>query len=242
MLIKESANTDGLYVAYREDDLSFQDSIVGIHCPDTESEKEQLRNLGAYLGDHWLAKLLWLYSGKAIGVREGVINMQDILALPYTVGPFAFSEVEKVLLEDIANYQIDFRKNGAKSKVLHPIADSTDKMLEDYAKWYRDVLNSVYKDFKSSNAVVGKDFIGMAFYLGDQPNTAMPKNPEEFEQKLVQILSYRQSHQLYIRRMLITYQENVIFVFKPNQKRYWTRSIAITDADGTFADLVAQGY
>jgi hypothetical protein len=29
---------------------------------------------------------------------------------------------------------------------------------------------------------------------------------------------------------------------KPNQKRYWLRSIALRDADETLVDLLGQGY
>ena len=38
------------------------------------------------------------------------------------------------------------------------------------------------------------------------------------------------------------YDENVIYLIKPKQLRYWLRSVAIRDADETFAFLVNQEY
>ncbi len=240
LLIKENSSGLSIPVTYQEKYQTFKHQILGIHSP--WQDREELRALGEFIGSEVLIPLTWLWSGRVISNREGVPLMKDILALPYPNGPITFFEMEKVLLADIANYQIDFRKNGAKSHVLDPITDPNDQMLRDYAEWYRDVMNSVYKNFKETAPVVGNQFIGIAFYLGDQPNTSIPENSAEFEEKLKSILHYQHSNQLYVRRMLITYQENVVFIFKPNQKRYWTRSIAIIDADGTFADLVAQGY
>ena len=126
--------------------------------------------------------------------------------------------------------------------MLEPIADPNDQMLQDYQEWYLKVLNSVYKDFKPTTPIFGNGYIGFAFYLGDEPRTTMPKNSNEFEQKVMRILHYQHSHQLYVRHILTVFEENVVFIFKPNQKRYWTRSIAIMDADETFAELFDQGY
>ncbi len=240
ILVKENANTDGLIVAMRDDYLTFRHQIFGIHAP--ELEKDELATLGSFLGSKHLVSFLWLLSGRVITIREGSPLMKDMLAIPYTENKLRLFPIEEVLLEDIAKFQIDFRKNGPNSKVLHPITDPNDQMLIDYQEWFLSVLNSVYKDFKAATPITGKGFIGMTFYLGDEPRTTIPKSTIEFEQKVMGILNYQYSHQLYVRRILIVYQENCIFIFKPNQKRYWTRSIGIMDADETFGDLVEQGY
>ncbi len=238
LLIKKNAGGDHIPVLLSNEYLTFRDQITGIHAP--ENDIEHLRRLQKAFFDPFVIPLMWILGGKVIGNREGVPVQEDLFALPFPMPEFY--EMERVLLEDIATYQIDFRKNGAKSKVLNPITNANDPMLQGYTEWYRDVMNSVYKDFKTTEPVLGDSYIGMAFYLGDEPRSSIPKNTTEFEQKVMGILHYQHSHQLYVRRMMIVYDENCIFIYKPNQRRYWTRSIAIADADGTFADLVAQGY
>ena len=37
-------------------------------------------------------------------------------------------------------------------------------------------------------------------------------------------------------------KENIIYLIKPKQLRFWLKSIAIRDADETFVDLRNQGY
>ncbi|MBK9451771.1 MAG: SAM-dependent DNA methyltransferase [Bacteroidetes bacterium] len=238
LLMKEGTDDGGMFVGLTHEYLTFKDKIVGIHCP--WKELDELYSIEKYLRSPFQVPLLWLFSGQVIGNREGVPVLEDILALPYP--PIKFYAIEEILLEDITKFQIDFRKNGTKSKVLEPIADPNDQMLQDYQEWYLKVLNSVYKDFKPTTPIFGNGYIGFAFYLGDEPRTTMPKNSNEFEQKVMRILHYQHSHQLYVRRILTVFEENVVFIFKPNQKRYWTRSIAIMDADETFAELFDQGY
>ncbi len=63
-----------------------------------------------------------------------------------------------------------------------------------------------------------------------------------------------QAEAIYYRRVSRIYQtllvkegrkkRNVptVFLIKPNQERYWTRSVALRDADNVLADLVKQGF
>ncbi len=64
----------------------------------------------------------------------------------------------------------------------------------------------------------------------------------ELESNLQELIRNNVGANLRIVRLLRVYEDNVIYLIKPDQTRYWLRSVAIRDADETFADLVAQGY
>ncbi|UWM78165.1 hypothetical protein N1937_25675 (plasmid) [Rhizobium sp. WSM4643] len=43
-------------------------------------------------------------------------------------------------------------------------------------------------------------------------------------------------------RIARIYDDNLLFLIKPDRLRFWMRSIALRDADEVLADLRAQGY
>ena len=105
-----------------------------------------------------------------------------------------------------------------------------------------NVLGSVYENLFALTPVVSDQFICCPFAWGDNSSIEVPTSIDLIEAKISNMLNYQHSHQLWVRRMLRVYERNVIFIYKPNQIRYWTRSIAINDADATFADFADQGF
>jgi hypothetical protein len=84
-------------------------------------------------------------------------------------------------------------------------------------------------------------FICYPFCYGDAPQIDLP-DESTVAPFLNELLHKQHSSRLFINRILRLYDQNVIFMIKPNQKRYWLRSIALRDADETLIDLLEQGY
>ncbi|MFZ6663741.1 HsdM family class I SAM-dependent methyltransferase [Peijinzhouia sedimentorum] len=226
---------NGIIPTYLRDDyVTFKDSLFGIHTP--TDDKEELEHIQHFLSDKANIGLIWLISGKVITVREGVPLMADILSLPYP--KIDLNHVEKVILSDISNFISDFRKEGEKSEVLNSV---NTKELKQFGQTYCEILNSIYDDFKPLNPIRGNEFIAYPFVLGDQPEMEIPDTISNIESKLNQLIDHQVSYNLWVKRILRVYHKNVIILYKPNQKRYWLRSIAIRDADETFSDLYNQG-
>ncbi|WP_029903470.1 class I SAM-dependent DNA methyltransferase [Prevotella sp. 10(H)] len=234
LLIKESVTGRSIPVIYSDQYLTFKDKIFGIHSP--KSDISDLHKLGSYLKDENCVPLMWLLSGQVLTSREGVPLKGDILNLPYPQIPL--DNIEKILLNDIVDYYADFRKAGEKSIVL---AHVDFQELEVYGKMYCDILNSIYDNFKPYTPIVGNEFIAYPFVLGDKPEIDIPSSIEEIESKLKNLINSKQGYNLWIKRIVKVYHKNVIFLYKPNQRRYWLPSIAVRDADETFVDLFKQG-
>lgn len=236
LLIKEQAGIHSIPIEYREDYLTFKDSVIGIHAPDSDKYllkriEKRFKNNASY------SALLWLLSSKIITNREGVVVKQDIESLPFTEQEIEFDPIEEILLSDISTYYSEFRKTGEKSKVLE---QPSDKDLEVFGELFCRILNSVYDDFKPLKPIVGNDFISYPFVLGDKPEVDIPQNIDGMEVKLNSLINNKQGYNLWVKRIVKVYNKNVIFLYKPNQKRYWLRSIAIRDADETFLELYKQ--
>ncbi len=234
LLIKESVTGIKIPVAYSNSYLTFKDKIIGIHAP--SKEDSELQELGEYLKGDENVSLMWLLSGQVLTSREGVPLKGDILTLPYP--KVELDNIEKILLGDILNYYSDFRKQGEKSKILC-LTEEDD--LKTFGEIFCKILNSIYDNFKPLDAIVGKEFIAYPFILGSKPEIEIPETLNGVEEKLKELIDHQVSYNLWVKRIIKVYHKNVIILYKPNQKRYWLKSIAIRDADETFIDLYKQG-
>lgn len=234
LIIHESVKDGKIPVFFRKDYLTFKDSFFGIHVP--VQDENELKYIKEYLNNKHNVALLWLNSGKIITMREGVPLMNDILSLPFPA--IEFNEIENVLLDDISNHYSEFRIEGEKSDILQKVSENN---LDAFGELYCRILNSVYKNFRPLSPIIGTEFIGYPFILGNKPEIEIPDSIEKIEDKLRNLIDNKVSYNLWIKRIVKVFHKNVIFLYKPNQKRYWLKSIAIHDADETFMDLYNQG-
>ena len=113
--------------------------------------------------------------------------------------------------------------------------------LNQFSEIYCRVLNSVYKEFKPYKPLKTDSFICFPFYYRDKPQI-IEDSMDELEDDLYELIQNNTNTNSRIIRILRMYENNTIYLIKPKQARYWLRSVAIRDADETFADLVVQGY
>jgi hypothetical protein len=109
--------------------------------------------------------------------------------------------------------------------------------LADYGSVYCDRLNVIYeKD--------GKKYTPTGIYEGDCyfiyviDYTSEEKELQKYESKvdLENLLTYK-TEEYVVKRIVRKYDNDRIVIVKPKQFRYWIKSIALRDADDTFADI-----
>lgn len=238
LLIKENCGLSGIPSALLlENDVTFKHDVIGIHAP--EGEEYKLEDLSRYFDQKFILPLMWMFSGRMISVREGVPLMSDILSLPFPKKPLEFSPLEQILLDELIEFQIPFRTQGEKSKALQPVPKSSD-LLNQFSDWFTKILNSTYEDFIAHKPLIGKEFIAIAFSLGE-PEISLPAKIEALDEWVRETASKQISFNFKVNRIVQLYIRNMIILIKPNQQRYWTRSIAMRDADHVFAYLIAKG-
>ena len=239
VLIREKVDGLAIPAVYSDKKLVFTNQVVGIYAP--EKEKDHLKVLAKRLNDSKLFGILSiLISGRILVGRSNSLYASDIMALPYRddMQDIDLDFWEQALVDDIENYLVDFRRKGEKATVLSK-TDGPD--LHSFGKMYCSILNPVYKQFRPLKPIPMGAFICYPFCYGDTPQIELPE-----ENKVVpfldDLLRRQQGRRLFVNRILRMYEQNVIFMVKPNQKRYWLRSIALRDADETLVDLLGQGY
>jgi hypothetical protein len=219
--------------------LVFSKQIIGIHAP--RSDEDKLKNIAGSLNNSGIFSFLaTVVSSRMLISRDTSILQDDIFALPYSedIKDFSLNGWEEALLEDVMEHQLDFRRKGETSAVL---TKANDSELISFGEMYCNILNPVYKEFRPLTPIPMGSFICYPFCYGDAPKIELPKE-DTVVPYLEELLHHQQSSRLFVNRILRLYEQNVIFMIKPNQKRYWLRSIALRDADETLIDLLEQGY
>ncbi|RII26926.1 MAG: hypothetical protein CXR30_16000 [Geobacter sp.] len=239
VLIREKVERLAIPAAFSNDELVFSKQVIGVHAP--KQDTDQLLGLVERLNCTDLYGVLAaVVSSRMLVGRASSLLKNDIMELPY---PNDMREIdlnfwERALVEDIGNYLVEFRRDGENADVLINV-DKTD--LHDFGAMYCNILNPVYKQFRPLQPISMGSFICYPFCYGDAPQIELP-DETQIVSFLDGLLHKQHSSRLFVNRILRLYDHNVIFMIKPNQKRYWLRSIALRDADETLIDLLEQGY
>jgi len=239
VLIREVAEGGSIPARYVDKDLVFTKQVIGVHAPEKDSDK--LLELASRLNDSGVYGVLAaVISSRMLVGRASSLLKSDIMALPYPeqMHEFVLNPWEQALIDDVGNHFIDFRRNGENSSILD-VANDDD--LAAFGEMYCSTLNTVYKKFRPLTPVISDMFVFYPFCFGDAPAFDLP-DAKKIVSFLRELLHRQHSSRLFVNRILRIYEQNVTFLIKPAQRRYWLRSIALRDADETMTDLLEQGY
>lgn len=242
VLIKEIVGKKSLLIEYIDKPfLSFRKGINGIHAP--LRDKKKLIEFANRIKEQ--SKLYIFYSVATSG-RAGVskatsLLKKDIDLLPYPKDykDLKLSKIEQYFSNDTLDYMMDFCKGNKNSSLMK---DVVNKQLNEFQSVYCELLNSTYNHFKPLSRFETESFIGCSFYFKDKPKKILIENSKELEENLFSIIDNKIGQNVNIKRVLRFYDDNVIYIIKPKQYRFWLKSIAVRDADETFLDLVKMGY
>lgn len=242
VLIREKVDNSKIPIAFCDSYLTFEREITAIHAP--EEERDELKYMAEALGSSSMPVFLAsLYSGRYLVSRATALLKFDILSIPYSPVDSADSNFkllpwEQSIVQDVLEYLIQFCTQGETAQVLKYA--TSDELLK-FGEIYCNTINTVYKEFRPLQPIPMGSFICYPFCYGDSPQIELPDN-DKIVSFLEKLLHKQHSSRLFVHRILRLYDHNVIFMVKPNQKRYWLRSIALRDADETLIDLLEQGF
>ena len=220
--------------------LTFADEIVGFS--ETGGDATSLRRVAEFLSANREALSAYvaatsfrLYNKKATATSTG-----DILDLPFPeTEDLALSASESILVQDIVKYQRDLIRMGDKSSVLQSTGHGA---LDEFNETLLASINQLYSD----NPLIARPYqswpgiICQPYSFG---STAIDwSDSEKLRGRLDLLIREQRSETISVTRIARIYDDNLLFLIKPDRLRFWMRSIALRDADEVLADLRAQGY
>jgi len=159
------------------------------------------------------------------------------------------SKVEKILIEDFHKYTLDAFQNKKKSIAYYPNQLKENKL---YAKYLCQTINE-FLDYDEDLTVWSSVFelsrhvplnVVVLYFNKNEKADTIQELPEK---KIGQVLkemeeySYKEyAESIYYRRFFRYAKGDKLYIIKPNEKRFWSRSMAINDADEVIAEVLNQ--
>ncbi len=238
LLIRE--HMDIPHIVWNQSYLTYTQQIVGFCAP--ENQADDLNSIDTWLSENSnaLKAYLSLISPRLFIQKATAIQADDIFSIPYPEdGSLELSPNEEILVEDIVEYYRDLIRLGEDAVAMSTTGFSA---LGDFTRVFTEQINAVYKEkpLRVLEAQCWPGVICQPFVFGE--GTVDWFGADELRLKLESLLHNRQGPSLSMTRIARLYDNGFIFLLKPAPLRYWLRSVALRDADETFADLRMQGF
>lgn len=183
-----------------------------------------------------------------------LIKEQETFIADLVFDLYGLSEVERQLVRDIVNYEIEFfywakRKNRKLDDSLAKSVRRPDsKMLIEYAQTFVETVNALLKyQNQTLNAVVYQDGLPLSavgFQLVKSVDAQKVQLVESSSilrktlRDLDKLLLTQRASTLYMRRHVRIYDGPWLYLVRPSERRFWTRSQALADADSFIMELL----
>lgn len=241
LLIKEIIEDNHIPTAYLTSDTPFDSRIVGIHAP--QKEKEELKELHAAFTTYMKTFVFYIIStsSQSLVSFATAIQKKDIMNLPYPekLNDLKLSYTEKILRDDVLNFQIDFLLKGDNPKINY---EASTKEIESFSEVFCKAINSIYKqntkEFALCDAYESSSLYCCVFKYGNYENKKVKWHTQETENIYAALLLDQSNTALRVNRVLKIYEQNKIIIIKPKRIRYWLKSIALRDVDETLGEIL----
>ena len=241
ILIKENIGINAIPVAFLDFDAVFSHEIIGIHCP--ERDTEMLKDLCNIIAENQTLYRFYVLatSNRVLVGRATAILKKDIDSLPFPVEQrkIETSKVDDILIKEILSYQLNYKETAS---------FSTIKDIESFSNTFCQNLNSVYqinnKAFRLFKILDAGKYYAIHIEYTDSLYEAQKEVTSDLEEYIQQVIptDKAKGKSSHIQRILKVYGKDCIILTKPKQLRYWLPSIALRDADEVFADYIKARY
>lgn len=220
--------------------VTFADEIVGFSG--AGRSERVLRQTSDFLSANRVALSAYVAatSFRLYNKKATVTSTGDVLDLPFPEsGDLELSASETILVHDIVTYQRDLIRKGDKSYVLMSTGHSA---LPAFNETLLASINGLYSD----NPLVAHPcqcwpgIICQPYSFGTA--NIDWSDSEKLRGRIDALIREQRSETVSVTRIARIYDDNLLFLIKPDRLRFWMRSIALRDADEVLADLRAQGY
>jgi methylase of polypeptide subunit release factors len=243
ILIRANIGENNLIVHLSDEYLVFRNKVIGIHAP--KEQREVLNDLVQYLqknGD--ILRFFILVTSSQLKVNRITVPMtEDFMDLPYpeNLKDLEISQAERILIKDVLAYQLNNAEKLLSKTVLV-------EQIKEFSNIFCQTLNSIYKtDNKAFSLIKILDtgnYYAVNFQYTDESHDPKLEHTTDLEEYIQHIIPTHKNEgkSSHTQKVLKIYGKDRIILSKPKQLRYWLPSIALRDADETFADYIKARY
>lgn len=186
--------------------------------------------------------------------RESTIRKLEAAISDLVFDLYDLSLSERQLVEDTIEYGIEFFYWSKQTRRIvgevAPVKPPTSKMLREYAEMFTETVTAMLRyQKKALNAVVYQDGAPLSVVDFELVDQAQAKEIQVIEssaklrgilRRLDRQLLERHTPTLYMRRHVRIYDGPRMYLVRPSEQRFWTRSQARADADDVIAEWLTR--
>lgn len=180
---------------------------------------------------------LSLLSDQIISIKKSKEVNQDISHLEKQIDQIIYNDIlkltedEQIIIQDTLDYSLDLFENQEKSKAVFPVIDInvyTKRVTNELNEWLDDDLKvSATHYIINSNCPL---YMVKLSFGNQQEETKISKEDVYMElKKLDKKLWHEEGQNLYFRKKLNYYDNDDVYIIKPNQRRFWSETAAMED-------------
>jgi tRNA1(Val) A37 N6-methylase TrmN6 len=241
LLLKENIGEFSLTTYLNKKDyISFRNEIMAISVNKKFSNKITEIAENFEKNNDLYRFYIYCTSGRVLVSKNTSILKEDLMHLPYHTKGFKLSSIEKNVIKDVLVYYQNFIRYGERSKIFNRVED--DSFFKDYCKELEKSLLLYGKpDNKSYKVVEFKCHSEVATckleYTANSSKVFISHSESE-TLDVDKLINHKVNESLMSKRIIKIYHKNYIYIIKPNQVRYWMKSIAYRDADKIFNEMI----
>lgn len=157
------------------------------------------------------------------------------------------SKYDSYLIEDAINYNIDLFQKGIASRALKPVELNETRT-------YTEILCEIVNAYSSTGLKLNgkiydigkKDPLNMVVLeFGDTSREIQQGDEPEIRihlKNLDKMTLSKKAQSIYLKKQIKYYDDKFIYIIKPNQKRFWCRSVAINDSKELISEILKMEY
>lgn len=243
LLIRKVLGKNKLITKYTDEYMTFSSDIYSIHAP--LEQKHELIEIADYIkeNDYLLRFYILATSSRVKIIKATSLYNEDILNIPYPeiLNDVKPSEADEIILSDSMNYFLGSDSNYILEEY------TTKSKIHIFSDVFCRTLNSIYqkeKSFQLFKIIEAGKFFALHFEYASGKLDPKFENADNIEKYIELAIPSRMENfdRLHIQKIIKVYGQDSIILAKPKQLRYWLPSIALRDADETFANYVKSRY
>lgn len=142
------------------------------------------------------------------------------------------TEDEQIIIQDTLDYSLDLFQNQEKSKAVFPVIDIdtySKRITKELNKWLDDVDLKVSATHYNINSNCPLYMVKLSF--GNELKETKISNEDIYFglKKIEKKLWYEEGQNIYFRKKLNYYDNEDVYIIKPNQRRFWSETAAMED-------------
>jgi len=181
-----------------------------------------------------------------ISIKKSDKVSQDISHLEKQIDKIIYNDIlkltedEQIIIQDTLDYSLDLFEKQENSKAVLPVNEIdvySKRLTEELNNWLNDVDLKASATIYDINRNCPLYMVKISFGNEQKPIFESKEDVYKELKRLDQNLWKEEASSLYFRKKINYYDNNDVYIIKPNQRRFWSQTAAMEDCKSLLIEI-----